>query len=105
MATNRHVSEGMQLQGIAEEIAYQIVVTPWGSTPTSGSTWVIDTTNGGTTNVTSTVMPTGVLSISGDTITMPILKSLTLDHFYRVNCRFNIGTNIYDALIDVQAEY
>jgi hypothetical protein len=103
MAVSREVVEGVQIQGEDEKIAYSITTTPWGSTPTTGSVVVKDA-SAAYAVVTTTVMPTGSLSILLDVITLPLLQSLTAGHTYRVEVKFTVGGNIEEAYFNVRAE-
>ena len=47
---------------------------------------VIDESNG--SDVTATVMPSGLPTVSGVEITLPLLTALTLGRRYRINVRF-----------------
>lgn len=96
-------SLGLFQQGIDEQIAYSITTTKWGSSPTSPSVVVKDVT-AALADVTATVMPTGTASAAGDVITLPKLKSLTVDHIYRIEVQFTIGGNLFECWFEVEAE-
>jgi len=96
----REIKEGKQSQGANEQITYTLTVpTTWGTptgTPTvTGYTCIggkLDGHNyvGGTlTDVTSTIFPTGVASVSSQDITLPECVSLTAGILYMVTVLFD----------------
>lgn len=99
---SREVLEGKQYQGEDESIAYTLDVSAIGSSPSSVSVVVKDVTNG--TVVTSTVMPTGSPSVSGNVITLPALKLLTAGVLYRVEVMYTISGNILESYFYVQGQ-
>lgn len=99
----REVVEGVQTQGEDEQIAYAIDTTPWGGTPTS-VTVVVKEVRSPFTVVTTTVMPTGSASISGDDITLPVLKLLTRNIQYRVEVKFTSLGQILECYFIVLCE-
>lgn len=104
--TSREVIQGTQKQGVDERVAYTITTTNWGSTPTSPVVRVDDITTGFSsgTNVTTTVMPTNSPTVSGDIITLSLLRALTLSHTYRVEVQFTSAGNLFETYFIVQAE-
>jgi hypothetical protein len=82
------VVEGIQYQGVDEEITYDIDTANW------------DVANN-YADVTATVMPAGSPSVSSDTITLPELKSLTMDKHYRIEVKFTISGNIMECYVPV----
>ncbi len=100
----REFRESPVVQGIDEEIIYALTTTEWGTSPASATVKVFDVTPTAKTDVTSTVMPTGSISISGDTITLPVLKLLTLGKTYRIEVKFSTGNNVFEAWGIVHAE-
>lgn len=104
MAVSREVTEGRQVQGVDEEIKYTITTTNWGSTPTDVACVVKDMTDGNA-DVTSTVMPDGSISVSGNIITLKSLKSLTEGKRYRVEVKFTTSDgNVWEPFFYVTAE-
>ena len=98
----REVKEGTQYQGADEELSYQITTTNWGSSPSSSSAKAYDENNNDS-DVTSTVFPTNSPSESGDVITLSPLKSLTVDHSYRIEVKFTDGdSNIWETFFIVK---
>ena len=102
MATTREVKEGLQYQGPDEELAYTITSTPWESTPTSPTAKAYDEDNSDA-DVTVTVL-SGSASASGDVITTPIVKSLTLGRTYRIEVKFTVGTNVWEPWFRIKAK-
>lgn len=100
--TSRIVKEGRQIQGTDEKIVYTITTTPWGTSPSS-LTAVVKDESASNLDVTSTVMP-GTPTAVGDVITLPQLKSLTVDHLYRVEVKFDAAGNTFECYFEVQAE-
>lgn len=106
MASIRAVSQNPLIQGINEQIVYTVTTTPWGSNPSSVSAkvWDMPPAASVATDVTATVMP-GAASPTGDVITLPALKSLTVGHVYRVEVRFTVNGNVEECYFDVTAEF
>jgi hypothetical protein len=98
----REVVEGIQHQGVDEEIAYSVTTTPYGPGPTNVAIVAKDVTNS-YLDVSSTVL-TGSSSVVGDVITLPKLKGLTLNHLYRIEVKFSSGGDIFEPYFLVQAE-
>ena len=105
MSAIRQAIEGIQYQGADEQIAYTITATPWGSTPTSTSAKIYSyaPATDAYTDTTSTNM-TGSTSVSGDVITLPVIKSLTAGTQYRVEVQFTSSGNIFEPYFIIQAE-
>ena len=87
-------------QGVDEQIAYSVTTTAWGSTPTSVGVVV---KNSAGTDVTSTVA-SGSASVTGDIITLPVIKSLTAGEVYRVEVKFTVSGNILECYFRIAAE-
>ncbi len=95
------VKEGVQEQNSGEEIAWIFNVVNWTSAPTSTSVpEVIDRSTG--KDVKSKVMPTGSTSVSGNNITLPILKSLTAGRSYNVFVLWTDGSEKKEAVMVVK---
>ena len=99
----REVVEGIQYQGVDEQIIYSLTTTNWGSNPTATvSVKAYDVTDD-YTDVSGTVL-SGSASVSDDVITLPKVKSLTLGHLYRIEVQFTItgvGTP-FEAYIQIE---
>lgn len=101
--TSREVAEGPQRQGADEKIVYSVTTTPWGSAPSDAVVVVKDTTDGGSTDVSGSVLA-GSVSVNGDVITLPKIQSLTAGHTYRVEIQFVAGNNTFEAYFIIRAE-
>jgi hypothetical protein len=102
MANVRKV--GAQYQGVGESIAYQLDMTNWTTAPTGPTPKVYDESNA-SADVTTTVMPAGSASVSGATITLPLMTALTLGHVYRVEVAFTgPGSNVPKPWFEVICE-
>lgn len=104
MAVSREIKESPLLQGADEIIAYQLITTPWGSTPSSVEVKCFDVTAGAREDVTSTNL-SGSASVNGDTITCPLLQTLTAGKTYRLEIKFVISGNTFEAYAVIKAEY
>lgn len=93
------VKESPLEQGRDEEKVYSLTTTPWGSSPTNVVITAYDA-SASFADVTSTVL-SGSPSVSGDVITLPTLKSLTLGHWYRVEMMFTAGGHVHETHLDV----
>jgi hypothetical protein len=63
-----------------------------------------DITGGSYTDATSTVL-SGAASVSGDVITVPVLKSLTVRNRYQVEVEFETAdVHLLEAYVVVEAE-
>jgi hypothetical protein len=98
----RQVKEGLLHQGEDEQIAYQITTTPWGSSPTSVAVVAKDV-SANYADVSATVL-SGTASATGDVITLPLLKSLTRDHIYRIEVKFTCSGNVFECYVLVLGE-
>lgn len=104
MAVPREVRESPLHQGADEQIAYRLTTTPWGSSPTSVAVVAYDITTDARTDVSSTVL-SGSAGVVGDVITLPVMKSLTAEHVYRVEIKFTCSGNVFEAILIVNAKY
>ena len=100
MAT-REVLEGEQPQGVDEAIAYRVLCDP-AAVSVEGVT-VYDETNA-SEDVTATVMPAGMATVSGGNIILPLLQDLTVGHLYRVEVAYSDGVNTIEPYVYVRAE-
>lgn len=100
---SREVVEGIQIQGVDEQIAYKIITTSWASNPVVTGIVAYDITDGDRNDVSTLVIP-GVASTTGDIITLPLLKSLIAEHQYRVEVKFTSSGNTYECYFVVHAE-
>lgn len=93
------VKESPLDQGRDEERRYALTTTPWGSAPTNVLVTAYDAMES-FKDVSSTVL-SGSHSIAGDIITLPVLKSLTMGHVYRVEIKFTVGGNVEETHVDI----
>ena len=93
------VTEGIQFQSADESLAYQITTTNWVSSPSSPTFKVYDESVD--EDVTSTVCP-GSSSEALNVITLPLLTALTVDHSYRIEVKFTVGSNIWECFFRVR---
>jgi hypothetical protein len=104
MTANIREAGSPLVQGDDEIIAYQVTTTPWGSSPGTISCKVFDITDGGRTDVTTTVMPTNSPTADGDIITLSPLKLLTAGKIYRVEVKFTCSGNVFECYKIIMAE-
>jgi len=90
-------------QGVDEQIIYSVTTTAWGTSPASVETKVYDISDGSRTDVTLTVM-TGSATVTGDIISLPVLKLLTARSIYRVEVKFTAGGNVFEPYFVVIGE-
>ena len=99
---DREVVEGTQYQGVDEQVIYTLTTTNWGSSPSSVTVVVKDTSNYDT-DVTSTVA-SGSATVSGDVITLPTIQSLTRNRIYRVEVKFTAGSTVWEPFFLIVAQ-
>jgi len=99
MSNILEVTQGTQYQSSDEELAYQITTTNWEASPTTSTYKVYDESVD--EDVTSTVCP-GSSSESNNVISLPVLKALTVDHSYRVEVKFVVGSNKWECHFKVK---
>ena len=87
------VAEGTRYQTPAGRVPYSITTTNLISSPTSPVVTAYDESVG--LDVTSTVFPTNSPSVSGDKISLSLLRDLTVDHSYRIDVKFTVSSTIY----------
>lgn len=113
MTISREIKEGPQAQGADEQIAYRLDTSNWSAVPASPSTpssisakiYTVTEVAGVTTytDVTSTKM-SGSCVISGQYITLPVILSLTAGTEYRVECKFTLAGNVFEAYGKINGE-
>ena len=94
------VAEGLKYQSADEQLAYSITTTNWVNNPTSPVVVAYNEQNN--ENVTSTVFPTNSPSVSGDVISLSLLKSLNKGSSYRIEVKFTVGSNVYECFFRVK---
>ena len=98
----RELSNSPVTQGVDEKIAWSITVLT-GHTPTSITPTVKDLSDSSAV-VTNDVMPTGSASAVANVITLPLLQGLTANHRYRVEVKYNNGSEVFEPWFIVKAE-
>ena len=96
--TDRKIVESELYMGPAEQIAYTLTTTPWGSSPSSVACALYDSAGD---DVTSSHQISGSASASGDTITSWVLGSIDANEAYKFVWTFTISSNIEVAWADV----
>ncbi len=84
-------------QSADERIAYTLTTTNWVASPTSPTAKAYDTTQNDE-DVSTTVFPTNTPTAgAGNVITLSPLRDLTVDHSYRIEVKWEVGSSIYEA--------
>ena len=91
-------------QGKDESIAYEITTTSWGSDPTGVEVKAYEINDGVYTDVSATVLDGSPAAVSGDVITLPLLKSLTINKKYRIEVKFSSGGSVFEPWFYVICE-
>lgn len=100
MANQRKIKESPWYQGEDEQIAYTIDTSPWGGSPSSLTVVLKD----GDTDVSGTKL-SGSASAASDTITTPVVQSLTAGKKYRLEVKWTDGnSNVLEAWGEIIAE-
>jgi hypothetical protein len=103
MTEVREMNESGLGQGADESLVYTLDVSPWGSGPTGVQVKIYDVTGGAYSDMSQTML-TGVASIAGDAITLPALSGLVPSHVYRLEVKFTIGSNTFEAWCTINGE-
>ena len=101
MTNKLEVAEGTQDQTSDEELAYKITTTNWVSSPTSPTVVVYD--HHSNADVTANVGAV-TASAAADVITLSVLKDLTKGHWYRVEVKWTVGSNIWECYFIVKCD-
>jgi hypothetical protein len=96
----REIKESPLVQGVDESIAYALTTTPWGSSPSSPVVTIKDEAGA---DVTAT-HTTGSASAGGDIVTTPVIHSLVNAINYRLEIRFTIGSNVFEAFTELYGQ-
>jgi len=88
---SREVVEGVQQQGVDEEIRWSINWAAWGIP--SSPVVVVKT---GADDVTATVMPTNSPIVSGTEVILSPLLNLTAGLLYRIEVLATVGGNVLE---------
>lgn len=105
----REIAEGLQEQGVNEVITYTLDATKWGgaTSPSSPDVKVYSVTEGDApayNDVTSTIIPSGSPSVSGQIITLPQIRAMTEGVLYRVQIKFNKGADVFDPYAEIRCK-
>jgi hypothetical protein len=100
MTVSRQFKESPIYQGTDEQIAYQLTVTPWGSSPSSVT---VTLKNAQGVDVSAACL-SGSASISGNVITTPKVISLVAGEKYRLEIKFTISGNVMEAWGEIWGE-
>lgn len=105
MSVSRAARESPFLQGEDEILAYLVTTTPWASSPTSPTVKLFsyDFDAETYTDVTATKL-SGSPSISGDVITTPVVTSLAAGTRYRMEVKFVVAGNTWEAYFWIHGE-
>lgn len=99
MSFKRKFKQSPMPQGVEEQVAYDLTTTPWGGTPTNPTVVVKQNGRDVTAEVTD-----GSTSILGDVITTPLIKNLSADKTYRLEIKFAISGNLFEAWGEIEAD-
>ena len=103
MTEVREINESGIGQGQDEALVYTLDVSPWGSAPTGVQVKVYDITGGSYTDESATML-SGAASVTGDEITLPELSGVEANHNYRLEVKFTIGSNTFEAWCRIKGE-
>lgn len=103
MTEIREINESGLSQGQDEELVYTLNVSPWGSPPTNVQVKIYDVTGGAYSDESATML-SGAASVSGDEITLPALSGVEAHHNYRLEVKFTIGSNTFEAWCAIEGE-
>lgn len=100
------VKEGdVRVQASGEEKQYTLDTTDNTATPASPQVEAYDETDNNT-DVETTVFPDGNATASDETITLPVLQSLTRGHKYRIHVEYTDGgNNKFHTIFWVKCDY
>ncbi|MAF24332.1 hypothetical protein CL634_01915 [bacterium] len=100
----------IQRQAPSEQIEYTVAMAPWvttvhASAPVAPSILKVVDIEDPDTDVSGTVVAAGSLTIATASITLPLIKSLTLGKTYRVHVNFGDGTSKYEAIFLIACKH
>ena len=95
------VAEGTQYVSSDERKVYNITTTNVGTAP--GTTVTVTAYDESVdASVGTTVFPTGTASVSGDVITLPVMRAFTKGHSYRTEVLFICGSSYHECWFRVK---
>ena len=97
----RETKESPVAQGVDERIAYTLTTTPWGSSP--GTLSCALKTLPGLVDVSAAKL-SGSTTASGDVITSPVIFGLVSGQQYRLEFKFTISGNVFEAYVIINGE-
>lgn len=97
---SRRIRESPIYQGVDERLAYNLTTTPWVAAPTSPVLVIKDSSG---TDVTATYA-TGSSTVSGDVITTARIISLVAGVQYRMEIKWTVGSNVYEAWAELYGQ-
>jgi len=97
------VTEGVRYQLTGTTKIYTITTTNVISNPTSPTATAYDESVNA--DVTSTIMPSGSNSVTGDVITLKPVTALTADHSYRVVVRWVVGSQTFGNYFRIKCPF
>lgn len=71
-----------------ETVPYTIITTRWGSNPANVTAVLYDVSDD-EVDVSATCL-LGTVSVAGDVITLPLIRDLTKEHLYWLECEFDV---------------
>ena len=113
MAYTREIREGRQVQGEEEQVAYRLDTANWSADPDTPSTpsavvvkiFSVTEVAGVMTYIdTSAANLDGAASVATRYITLPVVKVLVAATLYRVEVKFTLEGNIFEAYAYIKAE-
>lgn len=87
------LAQEIKTQLPTEEIYYVIKLNLTNPTITGETVEWIKVEGGDGSDVSSTVMPAGSISVSGDELTLPLMKSLTAGNLYKILVTATVNNN------------
>lgn len=97
---DRQIIQSPLFQGREEQIAYTLNTQPWGGSPSSITVKIYDASSVDQ----SVTLLSGAASVSGHIITLPVVKSLTVGQWYRLEVKFTSGGNIFETWVDIYCQ-
>lgn len=96
----RRIKESPIYQGVDERLTYNLTTTPWVAAPTLPVLIIKDSSG---TDVTATYA-TGSSTVTGDVITTARIISLVAGVQYRLEVKFTVGNNVYEAWAELYGQ-
>jgi hypothetical protein len=79
-------------QRTSEKVTYAVLTTKWGSEPDNAVVTLWDMIEADWVDVSATCLD-GVAAVEGDTITLPKVQNLEVNHTYFLDVQFDSGEN------------